>query len=79
MVKVLQVLLACSPFKEMTKLHMFLLLSFACRRTLQSIQEITKLHMFLLLSFSCRRTLQAIQEMTKLHFVFVAFLLLAEE
>jgi len=58
---------------------MFLLLSFACRRTLQSIQEITKLHMFLLLSFSCRRTLQAIQEMTKLHFVFVAFLLLAEE
>jgi hypothetical protein len=35
--------------------------------------------MFLLLSFSCRRTLQAIQEMTKLHFVFVAFLLLAEE
>jgi hypothetical protein len=44
------VLLACSPFKEMTKLHSFLLLSFACRRTLQSIQEMTKLH-FVLVAF----------------------------
>ncbi len=35
--------------------------------------------LFLLLSFACRRTLQSIQQMSKLHFVFVAFLLLAEE